>query len=113
MRELGLEPCAGKQAVFGTDYSRPCRSLLVQLRERPEVTAMVVAMAGEQPVCQLLPAGPGVRSLSGCRFMTHHLPHRADHHRGRHAIPGASTEPPARLRRHSATRAGCRMLLSA
>lgn len=39
------------ERVFGTDHSRLRRSLLAQLRDCPEVTAMVVAMAGEQPVC--------------------------------------------------------------
>jgi hypothetical protein len=39
------------ERVFGTDHSRLRRSLLAQLRDCPEVTAMVVAMAGDQPVC--------------------------------------------------------------
>jgi hypothetical protein len=38
------------ERVFGTDHSRLHRSLLAQLRDRPEVTAMVVAMAGDEPV---------------------------------------------------------------
>jgi GNAT superfamily N-acetyltransferase len=37
--------------VFGTDHSRLRRSLLRQLRQTPELTEMVVAMAGDQPVC--------------------------------------------------------------
>jgi len=39
------------ERVFGTDHSRLRRSLLGQLRGSPEVTAMVVAMAGDEPVC--------------------------------------------------------------
>jgi len=39
------------ERVFGTDHSRLRRSLLAQLRDCPEVTGMVVAMAGDQPVC--------------------------------------------------------------
>lgn len=39
------------ERVFGTDHSRLRRSLLAQLRDCPEVTAMVVAIAGDQPVC--------------------------------------------------------------
>ena len=39
------------ERVFGTDHSRLRRSLLAQLRDCPEVTAMVVAMAGDEPVC--------------------------------------------------------------
>jgi ribosomal protein S18 acetylase RimI-like enzyme len=39
------------ERVFGTDHSRLRRSLLAQLRDSPEVTAMVVAMAGDEPVC--------------------------------------------------------------
>ena len=39
------------EGVFGTDHSQLRRSLLAQLRDRPEVTGMVVAMAGDQPVC--------------------------------------------------------------
>ena len=39
------------ERVFGTDHSRLRRSLLAQLRDCPEVTAMVVAMAGDRPVC--------------------------------------------------------------
>ena len=39
------------ERVFGTDSSRLRRSLLAQLRDRPEAVAMVVAMAGDQPVC--------------------------------------------------------------
>lgn len=36
--------------VFGTGHSALHRSLLVQLREAPETTAMVVVLAGDQPV---------------------------------------------------------------
>ena len=39
------------EQVFGTDGSRLRRSLLAQLRDRPEAVAMVVAIAGDQPVC--------------------------------------------------------------
>ena len=39
------------ERVFGSDHSRLRRSLLAQLRDSPEVTGMVVAMAGDQPVC--------------------------------------------------------------
>ena len=39
------------ERVFGTDHSRLRRSLLAQLRDCPEVTGMVVAMAGDEPVC--------------------------------------------------------------
>ncbi len=39
------------EKVFGTDHSQLRRSLLTQLRDAPEMTAMVVAMAGDQPVC--------------------------------------------------------------
>ena len=39
------------ERVFGTDHSQLRRSLLTQLRDSPEVTAMVVAMAGDEPVC--------------------------------------------------------------
>lgn len=39
------------ERVFGTDHSRLHRSLLAQLRDCPEVTAMVVAMAEDEPVC--------------------------------------------------------------
>lgn len=39
------------ERVFGTDHSQLRRSLLAQLRTMPEVTAMVVAMAGDEPVC--------------------------------------------------------------
>ena len=39
------------ERVFGTDSSRLRRSVLAQLHERPEAVAMVVAMAGDQPVC--------------------------------------------------------------
>ncbi len=39
------------ERVFGRDHSQLHRSLLAQLRTAPEVTAMVVAMAGDEPVC--------------------------------------------------------------
>ena len=39
------------ERVFGTDSSRLRRSVLAQLQDRPEAVAMVVAMAGDQPVC--------------------------------------------------------------
>ncbi len=39
------------ERVFGTDHSKLRRSLLTQLRDSPGVTAMVVAMAGGEPVC--------------------------------------------------------------
>jgi GNAT superfamily N-acetyltransferase len=37
--------------VFGPGDSRLRRSLIAQLRNSPDVSAMVVAMAGDQPVC--------------------------------------------------------------
>jgi GNAT superfamily N-acetyltransferase len=39
------------ERVFGTDHSQLRRSLLAQVRQAPETTALVVAMAGDQPVC--------------------------------------------------------------
>jgi GNAT superfamily N-acetyltransferase len=39
------------ERVFGTDHSHLRQSLLAQLRDSPEVTGMVVAMAGDEPVC--------------------------------------------------------------
>ena len=39
------------ERVFGTDHSQLRRSLLHQLRVAPELTAMVVAMAADEPVC--------------------------------------------------------------
>jgi GNAT superfamily N-acetyltransferase len=39
------------ERVFGIDQSQLRRSLLAQLRDSPEVTGMVVAMAGDKPVC--------------------------------------------------------------
>ncbi|HEV2371149.1 MAG TPA: GNAT family N-acetyltransferase [Streptosporangiaceae bacterium] len=39
------------ERVFGTDHSRLRRSLTAQLRDAPELTAMVVAVAGDEPVC--------------------------------------------------------------
>jgi GNAT superfamily N-acetyltransferase len=38
------------EKVFGTEHSQLRRSLLTQLRHAPEMTAMVVAMAGDEPV---------------------------------------------------------------
>lgn len=56
------------ELVFGTDHSRLRQSLLTQLRDAPELTALVVAMAGDQPVCsarvEFLP-GTGFASLWG------------------------------------------------
>jgi ribosomal protein S18 acetylase RimI-like enzyme len=39
------------ERVFGIDHSQLRQSLLAQLRDSPEVTGMVVAMAGDEPVC--------------------------------------------------------------
>lgn len=39
------------ERVFGGSHDGLRRSLLGQLRDSPEVTAMVVAMAGDEPVC--------------------------------------------------------------
>jgi ribosomal protein S18 acetylase RimI-like enzyme len=39
------------ERVFGIDHSQLRQSLLTQLRDSPEVTGMVVAMAGDEPVC--------------------------------------------------------------
>jgi len=39
------------ERVFGTDHSHLRRSLVAQLRNAPSATAMVVAMAGSEPVC--------------------------------------------------------------
>ncbi len=39
------------ERVFGRDQSRLRRALLAQLREAPASTAMVLAMAGDEPVC--------------------------------------------------------------
>src|SRR5258708_26785836 len=39
------------ERVFGADESELRASLQAQLSTAPEVTAMVVAMAGDQPVC--------------------------------------------------------------
>ena len=39
------------ERVFGIDHSRLRESLLAQLRDSAEVTGMVVAMAGDEPVC--------------------------------------------------------------
>jgi len=37
--------------VFGIDHTQLRRSLIAQLSRSPEATAMVVAMAGDEPVC--------------------------------------------------------------
>ncbi len=56
--------------VSGTDHSRLRRSLLAQLRDHPEVTAMVVAMAGDRPVCGSsffpVPASPACGAAESC-----------------------------------------------
>jgi hypothetical protein len=39
------------EQVFGTEHAEWSQSLLSQVREAPEMTTMVVAMAGDQPVC--------------------------------------------------------------
>jgi GNAT superfamily N-acetyltransferase len=39
------------EEVFGSDHSGLRRSLLVQLRDAPASTELVVAMAGDRPVC--------------------------------------------------------------
>jgi len=39
------------ERVFGIDHSQLRQSLLTQLRDSPEMTGMVVAMAGDEPVC--------------------------------------------------------------
>ena len=39
------------ERVFGADQTRLRQSLAAQLRRSPEITAMVVAMAGDEPVC--------------------------------------------------------------
>jgi ribosomal protein S18 acetylase RimI-like enzyme len=50
--EAGLDLLADvHERVFGTDSSRLRRSLAAQLRQCPGELAMVVAMAGDQPVC--------------------------------------------------------------
>jgi hypothetical protein len=58
------------ERVFGTDHSRLRRSLLAQLRDHPEVTAMVVAMAGDRPVCGSssfpVPASPACGAAEPC-----------------------------------------------
>ena len=58
------------ERVFGTDSSRLRRSALAQVRDHPDAVAMVVAMAGDQPICsariEFLPGsseGPGVSVL--------------------------------------------------
>jgi len=49
------------ERVFGTDHSALHRALLTQLRTAPDMTAMVVAMAGDEAVCsariEFLPGG--------------------------------------------------------
>jgi len=50
--EAGVDLLADvHERVFGTKSSRLRRSVLAQLQDRPEAVAMVVAMAGDQPVC--------------------------------------------------------------
>jgi GNAT superfamily N-acetyltransferase len=39
------------ERVFGQDKSRLRQDLLAQLREAPQSVAMVLAMAGDEPVC--------------------------------------------------------------
>ena len=56
------------ERVFGTDSSRLRRSMLAQLRDHPDAVAMVVAMAGDQPICSArieFPSGSGFASLWG------------------------------------------------
>lgn len=64
------------ERVVGTGHSRLHRPLLARLRGRPEVTAMVAAMAGDEPVCpariEFLPGTSFARvrgggTLPGCR----------------------------------------------
>jgi GNAT superfamily N-acetyltransferase len=56
------------ERVFGVDHSQLRQSLLAQLRDSPETTGMVVAMAGDEPVCsariEFLP-GTGFAGLWG------------------------------------------------
>ena len=50
--EAGLDRLADvHERVFGTDSSRLRRSLAAQLRQCPDELTMVLAMAGDQPVC--------------------------------------------------------------
>ena len=50
--EAGVDLLADvHQQVFGTDSSRLRRSVLAQLRDHPDAVAMVVALAGDQPIC--------------------------------------------------------------
>src|SRR5690349_6384131 len=56
------------ERVFGTDSSRLRRAMLAQLRDHPDAVAMVVAMAGDQPICSArieFPSGSGFASLWG------------------------------------------------
>ena len=56
------------ERVFGVDGSRLHRALLAQLREAPERSSMVLALAGDEPVCAArmeLPAGSEFASLWG------------------------------------------------
>ncbi len=98
------------ERVFGRDKSRLRQDLLAQLREAPQSVAMVLAMAGDEPVCSArvgLPAGLGVRRAVGRRDAARlarprHLP-RPDR------LPGRAGRPPGlplpdrgRLRRQRA-----------
>jgi GNAT superfamily N-acetyltransferase len=50
--EAGLDRLTAlHERVFGKDESGPRESLLAQLRDAPEITTMVVALAGSEPVC--------------------------------------------------------------
>ena len=56
------------ERVFGGDHSGLRQSMLTQLREAPDRTSMVLAMAGDEPVCSArveLPAGTEFASLWG------------------------------------------------
>ncbi len=56
------------ERVFGGDHSRLRQSMLTQLREAPDRTAMVLAMAGGEAVCSAraeLPGGTEFASLWG------------------------------------------------
>ncbi len=56
------------ERVFGGDHSALRQSLLTQLREAPDRTCMVLAMAGEEAVCSArveLPTGTEFASLWG------------------------------------------------
>lgn len=56
------------ERVFSRDESRLHRALLTQLREAPQRSSMVLALAGDEPVCSArieLPAGSEFASLWG------------------------------------------------